>query len=198
MIVIDILFWIEAVLTLVTCICLTRLYIKNSAYSRDAMLVVAGLSTIVLSTTAIHLGHSSIMGQILLTQVCMSLFLLGNVTSKKIKWVSNFAKSSILCIFAGAIAANNVVYYQMSIMAIVLINFLFTFINFTKPLTRVYDITENILAIIVMSNCYSNLTTQSQTSKLILLGSILVFNGFITFHILNRVNNLAKLFKSLK
>ena len=48
-------------------------------------------------------SNNSIMGQTLLTQVCMSLFLLGNVKSKKTKWASNFAKSIILCIFATTI-----------------------------------------------------------------------------------------------
>lgn len=138
------------------------------------------------------------MGQTLLTQVCMSLFLLGNVKSKKTKWASNFAKSIILCIFATTIAINNVVYYQMCLMAITLINFLFTFINFNKPLTRIFDIVENMLAIIVMTCCYNDSIKPTDNSRIILLCSILAFNGFITYHMYKRTINLSRLFNSMK
>ena len=198
MVVMYILFWLEVLATLTASILLSRLYIKNSAYSRDSILVIAGFSTILLSCIAIHFSNSSIMGQTLLTQVCMSLFLLGNVKSKKTKWASNFAKSIILCIFATTIAINNVVYYQMCLMAITLINFLFTFINFNKPLTRIFDIVENMLAIIVMTCCYNDSIKPTDNSRIILLCSILAFNGFITYHMYKRTINLSRLFNSMK
>ena len=197
MLVIYILFWIETILTLGASIYLARLYIKNSAYSRDSSLVIAGFSTILLSCIAVHFSNSSIMGQTLLTQVCMSLFLLGNVKSKKTKWASNFAKAIILCIFATTVAVNNVVYYQMCLMSITLINFLFTFINFNKSFTRIFDIVENILAIIVMTCCYNDSTCQTMESRIFLLGSIVLFNGAITYHMIRRVHNLSRLFKSM-
>lgn len=188
----------EMLATLTASLLLARLYIKNSAYSRDSILVIAGFSTILLSFIAIHFSNSSIMGQTLLTQVCMSLFLLGNVKSKKTKWASNFAKSIILCIFATTIAVNNVIYYQTGLMAITLINFLFNFINFNKPLTRVFDIIENILAIIVMIFCYNDTIKPTDSSRIILLCSILIFNGSITCHMYKRTINLSKLFNSMK
>lgn len=198
MVVIYILFWMEMLATLTASLILARLYIKNSAYSRDSILVIAGFSTILLSCIAIHFSNNSIMGQTLLTQVCMSLFLLGNVKSKKTKWASNFAKSIILCIFATTIAVNNVIYYQTCLMGITLINFLFNFINFNKPLTRIFDIIENIMAIIVMTCCYNDTIKPTDNSRIILLCSILVFNGLITCHIYKRTINLSRLFKSMK
>ena len=198
MVAIYILFWAEALITLITSLWLARLYIKNSAYSRDSVLIIAGLSTIALSCSAIHFGPSSTMGQTLLTQVLMSLFLLGNVKSKKTKWASNFAKSIILCLFAITIAVNNVIYYQMSLMAITLVNFLFTFINFNKAQTRIFDITENVLAIAVMSNCYNYSIYQNDSSKITLLCCILVLNGVIIFHTTKRTIGLTKLFNSMR
>jgi hypothetical protein len=188
----------EMLATLTASLILARLYIKNSAYSRDSILVIAGFSTILLSCIAVHFSNNSIMGQTLLTQVCMSLFLLGNVKSKKTKWASNFAKSIILCIFATTIAVNNVIYYQTCLMAITLINFLFNFINFNKPLTRIFDIIENIMAIIVMTCCYNDTIKPTDNSRIILLCSILVFNGLIACHIYKRTINLSKLFNSMK
>jgi hypothetical protein len=188
----------EILATLTASLILARLYIKNSAYSRDSILVIAGFSTILLSCIAVHFSNNSIMGQTLLTQVCMSLFLLGNVKSKKTKWASNFAKSIILCIFATTIAVNNVIYYQTCLMAITLINFLFNFINFNKPLTRIFDIIENIMAIIVMTCCYNDTIKPTDNSRIILLCSILVFNGLIACHIYKRTINLSKLFNSMK
>ena len=197
MVVMYILFWIETLITLASSLFLARLYIKNSAYSRDSILIIAGFSTIALSCITIHFDNNSIMGQTLLTQVLMSLFLLSNVKSKKTKWISNFAKSLILCIFAVSIAVDNVIYYQVSLMIIALMNFLFTFINFTKSLTRIFDIIENILAIVVMTLCYTSVIRPTDNSRIILLSSILAFNGFITYHICRRTVNLTRLFKSM-
>lgn len=188
-------FIIEALLAITAVVMLSILFIKNSAYSRDAIIIVACAATILLSGITMYRPHYDIMGQTLLIQVLMSLFLLSNVKSKNIKWVANVIKSIIIAIFVYAIAKNDPINYQVCLMTIVSLDFIYTLINFCSIKTRVLDITENLIAICIIEACRINQLSGLERPSVFLICSVAVFNMVIIFHTASRILSVKKVFK---
>lgn len=188
-------FIVEAILALAAATMLSILYIKNSAYSRDSLIIVACIATILLSAITMVRPHFDIMGQTLLIQVLMSLFLLSNVKSKNIKWAANFLKSIIIAIFIYTIAKNDPIYYQVCLMTIVSLDFAYTLINFSTLKTRILDISENLVAICIIEACRINQINCADTPSLFLVLTVALFNFIIIAHTIIRILSIKKVFK---